>query len=444
MHDRQIAIRVDGLGKRYRLGRRERYLTLRDRLASMARAPWRARVGAPGTVWALRDVTFELERGRVLGVIGRNGAGKSTLLKILARITEPTTGCAEIRGRIGSLLEVGTGFHPELTGRENIFLSGAILGMSKAEIVRKFDEIVDFAGVEPFIDTPVKQYSSGMHVRLGFAVAAHLEVEILVVDEALAVGDVTFQRKCLGRMAGAANEGRTVLFVSHDLAAIGSLTDRAICLDEGRMVAAGATPDVIGEYLARAARPDVEGGYASLSGRSRPEAIVNSDAVRLDWARTADRAGAQRGAFDEGDPILVEFGFTVVRPAERLEFVSGVASVEQGVVLFIVTSPKYEGPIAPGAYALELRIDPNFLRAGAYSLGFKVFADGRRADTLHDALRFEVVDAAAAGGPVGEYRRWDGHMRFDYAWSPIARRADGSGAAAAPVATPGREDYVLT
>jgi lipopolysaccharide transport system ATP-binding protein len=258
-------------------------------------------------------------------------------------------------------------------------------------------------------------------VRLGFAVAAHLEVEILVVDEALAVGDVAFPRKCLGRMAGAAREGRTVLFVSHDLAAVGSLTDRAICLDAGTIVAAGATPDVVGEYLARSVTRETEGGYASLTRRARPEAVAGSEAVRLEWVRTANLAGAQRGAFGEGDPIVVEFGFTVLCEAAHLEFVSGVASVEQGAELFVVTSPKYAAPVATGTYTLGLRIDPNFLRAGAYSLGLKAFADGRRADTMHDALRFDVLERVAPGEPAGEYRRWGGHMRFDYAWGQIAQ-----------------------
>ncbi|HEX6106150.1 MAG TPA: ABC transporter ATP-binding protein, partial [Gemmatimonadales bacterium] len=217
-----LAIRAEGLGKQYRLGRMERYPTLRDALVSAARRPFarRSDVGGPETLWALRDVSFEVPRGEVLGVIGHNGAGKSTLLKILSRIAEPTTGRAVLHGRIGSLLEVGTGFHPELTGRENVYLNGAILGMRRAEIARQFDRIVEFAEVERFIDTPVKHFSSGMYMRLAFAVAAHLEPEILIVDEVLAVGDAAFQRKCLGRMEDVAHGGRTVLFVSHSLDAI--------------------------------------------------------------------------------------------------------------------------------------------------------------------------------------------------------------------------------
>src|SRR5829696_8295834 len=256
----EVAIRVEGVGKKYRLGaRREGYKTLRDALAGAAKAPARVVRGLAGRngngadsrndFWALRDVSFELARGEVLGVIGSNGAGKSTLLKILSRITHPTTGDIEIHGRVGSLLEVGTGFHPELSGRENIYLNGAILGMPRAEVRRKFDEIVDFAGVEQFLDTPVKRYSSGMYVRLAFAVAAHLEPEILVVDEVLAVGDASFQRKCLDKMKDVGEHGRTVLFVSHNMPAITRLCDRTILLDEGRILKDGPSHQVVGTYL---------------------------------------------------------------------------------------------------------------------------------------------------------------------------------------------------
>jgi lipopolysaccharide transport system ATP-binding protein len=256
-----IAVRVQDLSKRYRIGRaRRRHDTLRDALVTGLRAPVdRLRRGGSScgssrgrfedTIWALKDVTFQVQRGEVLGIIGRNGAGKTTLLKILSRITEPTKGRAEIHGRVGSLLEVGTGFHPELTGRENVYLNGAILGMRKAEIDRKFDEIVDFAEIEQFLDTPVKRYSSGMYVRLAFAVAAHLEPEILVVDEVLAVGDVEFQKKCMGRMGKVAQGGRTVLFVSHNMAAIQDLCNRSLLLQDGTLGLVGGVREVIGQYL---------------------------------------------------------------------------------------------------------------------------------------------------------------------------------------------------
>lgn len=250
------AIRVAGLGKEYQIGTRERgYTTFREALARAVTAPLRrlrrlsgvAEQG--GSFWALKDVSFEVEPGEVVGIIGRNGAGKSTLLKVLSQITEPTIGEITLNGRVGSLLEVGTGFHPELTGRENIYLNGAILGMSRREVARKFDEIVAFSEVEQFLDTPVKRYSSGMYTRLAFAVAAHLEPEILIVDEVLAVGDAQFQQKCIGKMSEVAKGGRTVLFVSHNMAAVEALCDRGVLLESGAVRFAGAAPDAVRLYL---------------------------------------------------------------------------------------------------------------------------------------------------------------------------------------------------
>jgi lipopolysaccharide transport system ATP-binding protein len=264
----EIAIHVENLGKLYRIGERQRYKALRDTLSHALYAPFRATASLfngqnghrPTTsssssnnyIWSLKDVSFDIKKGEAVGIIGRNGAGKSTLLKILSRITKPTEGYARVYGRVGSLLEVGTGFHPELTGRENIYLNGAIIGMRKKEIDRKFDEIVAFAEIEKFIDTPVKLYSSGMYVRLAFAVAAHLEPEILLVDEVLAVGDAAFQKKCLGKMGDVAKEGRTVLFVSHSMGAINALTTRCIYLQNGQILAYDTTRDVIEWYLKEA------------------------------------------------------------------------------------------------------------------------------------------------------------------------------------------------
>jgi lipopolysaccharide transport system ATP-binding protein len=248
-----VAIRAEKLSKRYKIGVRKRHDTLRDQLMGGLRSLFSRNGSAPernDTFWALKDVSLEIKQGEVAGIIGRNGAGKSTLLIILSRITEPSAGFAEIRGRVGSLLEVGTGFHGELSGRENIFLNGAVLGMKKKEIDRKFDEIVDFSGVEKFIDTPVKHYSSGMYVRLAFAVAAHLEPEILIVDEVLAVGDAGFQKKCLGKMAEVAKGGRTVLFVSHNMAAIQGFCSKCYLLSGGQLVAEGSPTSVVEQYLA--------------------------------------------------------------------------------------------------------------------------------------------------------------------------------------------------
>src|SRR2546423_4240816 len=256
-----IAIQVEGLSKRYRIGgEQERYKTLRGTLTDTATAPFRAlrstfrrrgrqRSNGNNSFWALKDVSFEIKRGEVVGVIGRNGAGKSTLLKVLSRITEPTEGYADILGGVSSLLEVGTGFHLELTGRENIYLNGAILGMKRVEIDRKFDEIVEFAEVGKFIDTPVKHFSSGMHLRLAFAVAAHLEPDILLVDEVLAVGDIAFQQKCLGKMGDVSKSGRTILFVSHNLGAIAQLCSRCIVLSAGRVLEDGTTQQTVAPYM---------------------------------------------------------------------------------------------------------------------------------------------------------------------------------------------------
>ena len=247
---------VRGLGKRYRVGERERYLALRDVLARLIQTPFRRqRHRPPEFIWALRDVSLEIQQGEVVGLIGRNGAGKTTLLKILSRITRPTTGYAEVRGRVGSLLEVGTGFHPELTGRENIYLSGAILGMTKREIVRKFEAIVDFAGVGRFIDTPLKHFSTGMQMRLAFAVAAHLESEIMLVDEVLAVGDLEFQKKCLGKMQEVSESGRTIVFVSHQMSQVRRLCQRAYWVEDGQIKLAGPTGQVIAAYEAAMMTP---------------------------------------------------------------------------------------------------------------------------------------------------------------------------------------------
>ncbi|MCS7047887.1 MAG: ABC transporter ATP-binding protein [Verrucomicrobiae bacterium] len=298
----EVAIRVENLGKQYRLGPRERYKALRDVLAN----PFRRSPPAE-TFWALRDVSFEVQRGEVVGVIGRNGAGKSTLLKILSQITEPTTGSAEIHGRVGSLLEVGTGFHPELTGRENIFLNGAILGMRKKEIESKFDEIVAFAEVEKFIDTPVKHYSSGMRMRLAFAVAAHLEPEILLVDEVLAVGDASFQKKCLGKMGDVAKQGRTVLFVSHNMGAIEVLCHRAFLLEEGKLFAEGPPKPVIQQYLA--SLPCITDAPKKLQSVDRE---VEIEAVIL---RSAD--GQPANVFSPGESITIELLYHAKRPVAR-------------------------------------------------------------------------------------------------------------------------------
>jgi lipopolysaccharide transport system ATP-binding protein len=308
----EFAIKVEGLAKKYLLQHQasgRRYVALRDVLANKARALFGSGKPEAGSrrsteeFWALKDVSFEIQPGEAIGFIGRNGAGKSTLLKLLSRITEPTSGRIRLRGRVASLLEVGTGFHPELTGRENIFLNGAILGMGRADIKRKFEEIVDFAEVEKFLDTPVKRYSSGMYMRLAFAVAAHLEPEILVVDEVLAVGDAQFQKKCMGKMQTASqDEGRTVLFVSHNMAAISELTRRCIFLENGKIKAEGATPAVVQQYLAIAAGTD--GVYQSKSIQ-----IPRVDRIEMITSQSSQ-------VQISGEPL--EIHFTIVHGAPRV------------------------------------------------------------------------------------------------------------------------------
>jgi len=306
-----IAIRTHGLGKMYHIGsERPEYHTLRDALTNAVKRPIE-RIRNPGAathtsevLWALRDIDLEIQHGEVLGIVGRNGSGKSTLLKVLSRITEPSEGWAEMRGRVGSLLEVGTGFHGELTGRENIQLNGAILGMRRAEIKSRFDEIVEFSEIGKFLDTPVKRYSSGMYVRLAFAVAAHLNPEILIVDEVLAVGDAEFQRKCLGRMGEVAREGRTVLFVSHNMSAVRNLCTRAIQLANGRVVMAGETSEVTEAYL-RGTRTE------SLDSLAEAVRVFPPDpAFRLDGI-TIRQGGRETLTILSGQPFEVEYRYTV-------------------------------------------------------------------------------------------------------------------------------------
>ncbi|MBA2725454.1 MAG: ABC transporter ATP-binding protein, partial [Actinobacteria bacterium] len=303
-----IAVRTTGLGKRYRVGEYiSRYRSLRDALGQAAIAPLkRARSGFRATpretIWALRGVDLEVHTGEAVGLIGRNGAGKTTLLKILSRITEPTEGFAEISGRVGSLLEVGSGFHPELTGRENVFLNGAILGMGRAEIAHKFDDIIDFADIARFIDTPVKRYSTGMRMRLAFSVAAHLEPEILLVDEVLAVGDAEFQRKCLTKMNEVSREGRTVLFVSHNLAAVSALCSRAVLIEKGEVALDGSVEAAISHYLR-----STETSSGNLSSVDRREGI---GPLRFDLIRLTDGDGREGEAFPSGGPLRINLSYT--------------------------------------------------------------------------------------------------------------------------------------
>jgi len=364
-----IAIHVDSLSKRYRIqqGARARYGTLRDALVEAVRAPFRRRsspgfAGNDSCIWALKDVSFEVKRGEVVGIIGRNGAGKTTLLKILARITEPTEGYAEVRGRVGSLLEVGTGFHPELTGRENIYLNGAILGMKKAEIDRKFDEIVAFAEIEKFIDTPVKFYSSGMYVRLAFAVAAHLDPEILLVDEVLAVGDAQFQKKCLGKMGEVAGEGRTVLFVSHNMGAISSLTERTIYLEEGKLKLLASTESVIAAYIASSFQTG--GIWQADYVTDQPMQIT-----QVTLSSTQDSSISHRNQFDVFDDIVISVDYVVRQPI-RGAVVAANIHASDGTHLIsledIDANPDALYERQPGNYRTSVTIPGGWLNCGTY------------------------------------------------------------------------------
>jgi lipopolysaccharide transport system ATP-binding protein len=364
----QIAIHVDSLGKRYRIGGRARYLTMRDRLANLATAParWVRRNSSDGSqsgarlIWALRDVSFDLRQGEVLGLIGRNGAGKTTLLKILSRVTQPTEGSAEIRGRVGSLLEVGTGFHPELTGRENTFLNGAILGMGKKEIQRKFDDIVDFAEVGDFIDTPLKHYSTGMQMRLAFAVAAHFEPQILLVDEVLAVGDLAFQKKCLGKMGEVAHAGRTIVFVSHQMNQIRRLCEKVIWMDGGTIRLLGPTTEVVGAYES-----------AILSGESSDRSRDDAPEVKARFLRweIVEPRGAQTNVLDIPGPVTLRFVVDVRKPLTHAHHGIGLYDadrrllwgtalkqfrLEAGVQQFVYHLPDL--PVKPGAYCWRVTL----------------------------------------------------------------------------------------
>jgi len=367
-----VAIQVEGLGKQYRVGHAHGPRTLREDLVDLARIPLRrAKRGASledGTVWALRDMSLEVQQGEVVGIIGGNGAGKSTLLKILSRIVAPTEGWARIEGRVGSLLEAGTGFHSELTGRENVYMSGAILGMRRAEITRKFDEIVAFADIGPFLDTPVKRYSSGMQVRLAFAVAAHLEPEVLIVDEVLAVGDAEFQRKCLGRMQDVSRgDGRTVLFVSHNMDAVQRLCDRAVLVERGRLVASGTTAGVVGQYLARANAPSSAGAWIDLSSVERTGNGVARSVKARYWS-DLDAAGCR--PYSDG-PLTVRLAIeaagacTISSLAVTLYDTMGTKLVNADTIALGHTLR-----LDPGEHHVTLRIPELHLNPGVYIMGF--------------------------------------------------------------------------
>lgn len=396
-----LAICVDNIGKQYHLGAAVlHYQTLRELIGERLTAPLRRREEAAeenNTIWALRQVSFEVKKGQLLGIIGRNGAGKSTLLKVLSRVTDPTEGYAEIHGRVGSLLEVGTGFHPELTGRENIYLNGAILSMKRAEIDKKFDEIVAFSEVEQFIDTPVKRYSSGMYLRLAFAVAAHLEPEILVVDEVLAVGDAEFQRKCLGKMSDVAQQGRTVLFVSHNMSAVLRLTEEALVIEKGRLVLRAPTAQAVDYYLSQGFSQ--EGERTWRDDEIPPQAApFNPLAVRV---RNAQGKVAATIRSVEAATIEIEYDLSAAVTALRV----GVYLIStRGEMIF--TSFDTDSPAQferfstrpAGRYRSRCVIPADTLNEGRYVIGINASAFRvRRYFQDERALTFSVDGAGAPG-----------------------------------------------
>jgi lipopolysaccharide transport system ATP-binding protein len=402
-----VAVTVDRIGKRYRIGRvPERYGRLTETLSGLARAPLDRIRGRPRSTeewfWALRDVTFEIRSGDVVGVIGRNGAGKTTLLKVLSRITAPTSGRAIIRGRVGSLLEVGTGFHPELTGRENVFMSAAVLGMSRRDVARRFDEIVEFAGVSAFLDTPVKRFSSGMQVRLGFAVAAHLEPEVLFVDEVLAVGDAAFQAKCLGRIEEIGASGRTVVFVSHSMPAILRLCPRALLLDHGRTVAEGPSHEVVRAYL--------ETDLGRTSERTWTPANAPGDEVaKLKHVRVIAPGGDSNDEVDIRRPVEIEVEYWSAEPGDLRPFVNLHLFNDEGVCLFVTSDSVnrvwWTSRRRAGVVRSTVTIPGNFLAEGRVIVTAAVSTQNPTVVHAieHDAVAFQVVDRSVGDGVRGEW-----------------------------------------
>jgi lipopolysaccharide transport system ATP-binding protein len=406
----QPIIEVEDLSKRYQLGVIGA-TSLRDSLQHQwQRLRGRAPEAKAGEFWALRDVSFTVQPGEVLGVIGRNGAGKSTLLKILSRITEPTSGRAILRGRVSSLLEVGTGFHPELSGRDNVFLNGAILGMTQAEIRRKFDEIVAFAEVEKFLDTPVKRYSSGMYVRLAFAVAAHLDPEILIVDEVLAVGDAAFQKKCLGKMGTVAKEGRTILFVSHAMSAVRTLCHTAVLLEQGRLLFAGKANDVIDRYLQIS---KADGSTGKITSRMR---AVNTGEFSIDEILLRDQSGEATTELKVGEPFTIVLRFTVHSTVQNVRIGLGFNTPENLRISGLHHTDDDQLPFSgiPGTYEIAFTM-VNPLLTGNYviSVGAHRALGGETVDYVPEALHFQVLPISVeaevpvyASGLLRLYGKW--------------------------------------
>jgi lipopolysaccharide transport system ATP-binding protein len=423
MHD--TAIRVESLGKQYHIGTNGPE-NFRQAIKSSFMWPFRAikhflddtptsEVRKDDTIWALRDVSFHVNHGEVVGIIGHNGAGKSTLLKILSGITKPTEGTVTIHGRVGSLLEVGTGFHPELTGRENIYLNGAILGMQRAEIESKFDDIVAFADIERFLDTSVKHYSSGMYVRLAFAVAAHLEPEILIIDEVLAVGDAAFQQKCLGKMNSVAGKGRTVLFVSHNMAAISQICQRAVWLEKGRIVQQGNVEKIVKSYISSMMN------HQKVFRHWNEEEAPGDDRIRLLGLQVC-QGSETTSVIDINHPFEIEMDFRVLKKAHNL--VTGVTLYnEQGICLFDSCDWK-PNHLMPGTYRKRVRFPPQLMAEGWIEVLIEIFFDNPNISCVHERglLSFSTIDSHHPKSVRGRHRgNWPGVMRIRLDWGEAQR-----------------------
>jgi lipopolysaccharide transport system ATP-binding protein len=408
------AVEIRDLVKRYRLGEMEAlHGSLREALVRGARS---ALSGGQRReeIEALAGVTLDVDRGQVLGIVGRNGAGKTTLLKILSGITDPTAGEARIWGRVGSLLEVGTGFHPDLTGRENVFFNGAILGMRRREIEAKFDEIVEFAEVARFIDTPVKRYSSGMQLRLAFAVAAHLEPEILIVDEVLAVGDASFQRKCLGKMGEVSSHGRTVLLVSHNMSAITALADSCVWLDAGQIKRIGDPSEVVAEYLGEGHRA-IQPGFADLSDPALRHGVPKQTTrdIVFESVRLVDAAGETTGIFFENEPMKIVLGFRSRTDARRLEVLVKFSTLE-GTLVFTLTSGQLDVDVTPGVFELK---------RGGYRLDLYTLTSVPQ-DDLRGAIELEVAGPRGAVDDPRRVRDYLGVVDVPHVWGEVSQRAN--------------------
>lgn len=410
----QPAIEIKNVSKKYTISHKESYYTLRDTLSNLFS---KSQKKEKEEFWALKDINLEVKEGEILGVIGKNGAGKSTLLKILTQITPPTTGKIAIEGRVSSLLEVGTGFHPELTGRENIYLNGAILGMSQKEIKRKFNEIVAFSEIEQFLDTPVKRYSSGMYVRLAFAVAAHLEPEILLVDEVLAVGDAQFQKKCLGKMGEVAKGGRTIIFVSHNMAAIAELCSRCILLEEGKIISFGSTQKVINKYLSK--MTDTKNGEIDLTDPKLRKNSLENSLFKWTKIRIVNSKNKETPSIEFAEPFEIIISGKAEKPINDINVGFGVTSV-LGFPLFNshITDTKLSRNFSQGEITFKIRFDPNLLGPGTYDIDVGAVGDGV-VDWIPEAIRINVEQISSQDNK-GIRANYDGIIVHPCKWSILS------------------------